>query len=471
MIVVLATLFACGVIVLLFLLDYDRKAKVSAAIWLPIIWLSLALSRSVSAWTAAFGATQTGGQSAGGVDAVQMLADGSPLDRNVLTALLAVGVLVLISRQSQVLKIVQASPWVTLFVLYCGLSLVWSDYPEVGFKRWIRTQGHVIMVLVVLTEKDRVAAMKQLLSRIGFLLIPLSILFIRYYPTLGRYYDIWVFRPSPSGVATNKNELGMLCLVCGLGAVWRLILEFQGPRLAGRLRRAVSQLALLAMTVWLFYTANSATSLACFLLGSGLIFARGLGPFAKSKKGAHILAGATLGLAFTALFLDSSGLLVSLVGRDATLTGRTEIWDVALALSGNPLTGVGFGSYWHGERLKKIWDIYWFHPVQAHSGYLEMYLNIGFIGLALLAMVILAGYQNLAKGFRQDMEFGRLKLAFFVVAIIYNATEAAFGGSIWFLLLLSIIAVPSNRPSAAAPKMEQIPLEVATDPMRRTVGI
>jgi hypothetical protein len=100
-----------------------------------------------------------------------------------------------------------------------------------------------------------------------------------------------------------------------------------------------------------------------------------------------------------------------------------------------------------------------------------MYLNIGFVGLALLGMAIFAGYRSLAKGTSQDREFGRLKLAFFVVAIIYNATEAAFGGSMWFLLLLAIIVVPAARTVTVQPRTEAVQFEEEPDPMRRTVGI
>jgi O-antigen ligase len=110
----------------------------------------------------------------------------------------------------------------------------------------------------------------------------------------------------------------------------------------------------------------------------------------------------------------------------------------------NPLFGAGFESFWLGPRLDKIWAVYWFHPTEAHNGYLETFLNLGWVGIALLAVVIVAAYRNVAAVLRRDPEAGRLRLAFFVSAIAYNFTESAFKtmNPVWFIFLLAAIAVP-----------------------------
>ena len=46
--------------------------------------------------------------------------------------------------------------------------------------------GDLAMVLVVLTDPDPKLAFKRLLTRAGFLLVPLSVLLIKYYPELGK---------------------------------------------------------------------------------------------------------------------------------------------------------------------------------------------------------------------------------------------------------------------------------------------
>ena len=75
---------------------------------------------------------------------------------------------------------------ILIFFPYCALSILWADYPLVAFKHWNKGIGDLVMVLVVLTDPEPAAAFKRLLSRLGFVLLPLSILFIKYYPSIGR---------------------------------------------------------------------------------------------------------------------------------------------------------------------------------------------------------------------------------------------------------------------------------------------
>ena len=62
------------------------------------------------------------------------------------------------------------------------------DYPDVAFKRWIKSLGDFVMVQIILTDRDRYAAIKRALPFMAFLLMPLSVLFIKFYPDLGRGY-------------------------------------------------------------------------------------------------------------------------------------------------------------------------------------------------------------------------------------------------------------------------------------------
>src|SRR5438128_11540843 len=111
------------------------------------------------------------------------------------SGILADGMIVLLARGRRSATFLRANGPILLFFLYCSASVLWSDYPEVAFKRWIRALGDIVMVLVVLTDTDPSAAVKRLLARSGFLLIPLSVLLIEYYPELGRGYIPGVWTP------------------------------------------------------------------------------------------------------------------------------------------------------------------------------------------------------------------------------------------------------------------------------------
>src|SRR5271165_2672105 len=197
----------CG----LFWLDHDPKGQTSKALWIPTVRLLLSGSRPVIAWLAVFGLAAPMQE----VVSTQQYVDGSPADRNVYTLLLVASVAVLLSRRRKVAELLRSNWPILLFFSYCVVSVLWSDYPFVAFKRWTKGCCDLLIVLIVLTEPEPGTALKRLLTRTAFLLVPLSVLFIKYFPELGREYNQWTWLPAYSGVTDNKNGLGMLCLIFG----------------------------------------------------------------------------------------------------------------------------------------------------------------------------------------------------------------------------------------------------------------
>src|SRR6266540_4431671 len=430
----IATVVYGFVIVALFLLDRDRKSRVSSALWIPVAWVSIGASRMVSQW---FGVAPA-------MESPDQYLEGSRLDRLILTGLLAAGLMVLVARGQRAGMFLRANGPILLFFLYGAVSVLWSDYPDVAFKRWTKAVGDIVMVLVVLTDPDPSAAVKRLLARTGFLLIPLSVLFVKYYPELGRGYHPWDWIPYYSGVSTEKNGLGLVCLVFGLGSLWRFLEAFYSEERTRRAGTLVAHGAVLAMVLWLFQHANSATSLGCFLIGGGLIVLTRRRGSAFRPAAVHILAVGIVSLCLFGLFLDSDVGLVQAMGRDATLTGRTALWDELLRMTVDPWFGAGFESFWLGQRVETMWRKYYWHPNQAHNGYLEVFLNLGWTGVALLGFLIVWGYRQVIGAFRRDQEAGRLRLAYFVVALVYNLTEAAFQvlHPMWIAFLLAVTVIP-----------------------------
>jgi O-antigen ligase len=122
-----------------------------------------------------------------------------------------------------------------------------------------------------------------------------------------------------------------------------------------------------------------------------------------------------------------------------------------------------------------MWSIYWWHPREAHDGYIEVFLNLGWLGIVLFGNVLVTGYRTVVSAFRRNAEEGRLRLAYFVVAVAYNFAESAFGSlnPIWIFFLLATISVPGGWikmkprktvtattiiPEAGVPCLEQVPM-------------
>ena len=426
-------------IVGLFVLDRDRKARTSAALWLPIAWLLITASRPVSMWL------QQSGPS-GGRGAIE---EGSPIDRTIFLALLIAGVMVLMRKGRGAAKFLRANPAILVFIFYCVVSTAWSDYPDVALKRWMKSLGDMAMVLIVLTERDRSAAIKRLVTTVAFILIPVSVLLIKYYPEVARYYSPYEGTMFVSGVALDKNALGMTCMVFGLGIWWRLLGVWTQERGRERTRRMIALGSVLALMFWLFWLAHSPTSESCFAMAAGIMAAVMLVRAARKPALVHIMAVTAVCVSFSALFLGADGGALKAMGRNPTLTGRTDIWKGVLHFAGNPIFGTGFESFWLGGRLARIWAegglLYGIN--ESHDGYLEIYLNEGWIGVALLAVILVVGYRKIVRAVGRDPQTYCLHLAFFVTAVIYNLTEAAFKTNhpLWIILLWAIMAASTTR--------------------------
>lgn len=430
----LATIVYIAGIAGLFYLDRDPDRKVSWAIWIPTLWLLIIGSRSVSEWF------QSGPQ----VSRMTQYTEGSPLDAAIFGILIAGGVVVLSRRSGKVRQFLGANWPLLAYFGWCALSVLWSGYPSIAAKRWVKATGDVIMVLVVLTDPEPALALKKLLSRAAFILLPVSVLFIKYYPDLGRVYDPWTWQPLYTGVTTFKNLLGMTCLLCGLGSLWSFSSAWHYREMPYRWRHMAAHGASLFFTTYLLHTANSMTSISCLVLAGTILVSTMQQKAAPRARMARLLIFGCVAFALMGLFGDPRTMLKS-VGRDPTLTGRTIIWHAVLSLHSNPIIGEGFESFWMGPRLQAVTDLTGGqHLQEAHNGYLEVYLNLGWIGVALLVNLIVHGYRSSMASFRRAPQFGRVRIALFTAGVIYSFTEAGFRmlSVAWFGFLLAAIAVP-----------------------------
>ncbi len=426
---------ACG-IAGLFYLDRDKTIRTSKALWIPLTWIWFITSRTASNW---LGASPTGGN-------VQL--DGSPLDAAVFGVLLAAAVVVLIRRRRRTCTLLAASWPILIYFFYCLISIAWSYHPDVAFKRWIKAIGDLAMVLVIVTDGQPVSALCRLFSRVGFLYFPTSVLFIKYYGELGRAYDP-AGGLANTGVSTNKNLLGVTLLVISLGTVWHLLSLLRAKNHPNRGRHLLAHGVLLAFGISLFAMADSATSTSCFILGCGLILATQLTAIKSRPARVHVLCLAivlTGGLTF--LSGGTAGVAHAL-GRQSSLSGRTDIWAAVIQASGNPVIGTGFESFWISPNVQVFSHILkakgWWHPEglnEAHDGYLEVYLNLGWIGVCLISTILINGYRRAVAAFRLNPPIGGLMLAYIVAAAVYSITEAGFRMMypMWFFLLLAIVS-------------------------------
>jgi exopolysaccharide production protein ExoQ len=428
------------------LLDERKRCPdLSGALWLPFIWLAIISSRPLSTW---FGFNLE-------FNNADDYLEGSPFDRLVFMLLIALALIVLLRRHLQWHAMLSENKYIFLLFAYLLISTLWSPYSFTAFKRWIKDIGNLIMALIILTDQKPFEALQTVFIRCASLLIPLSVLFIKYFPELGRSYNRWTYLPVFTGVTTNKNLLGMMVFVCGVFVLWSLLLATRADAKTTSWRAKVSRMILILMTIWLLYKAQSSTALGTMILTAILFFGTRFNILKRriSRIGTYIVIGAlVLSLLLT---LGVGEIVTEMLGRDATLTGRTDIWRLVLEEKINPLLGVGYYSFWLGERNQRLSEGYYYNLGEAHNGYIEIYLNVGLIGLLLFYLLLYFSHKNIAQTIRDGDEFGFLRLVLFAIVLIYATTEAVFNrmNPLWFGFLAVIMKPQSAqllRPLARA---------------------
>lgn len=460
----IATIATIAFILLLLRLGRDRRAHASWALLIPMLWFAIICSRPVSQWTHL-------GQSTNLMD---RFSETSPLDAGTYAALLAAGLLVLNKRWQRVKAIVQANLPVMLFFFYCFLSLSWSDDPPVAFKRWFKAIGDLVMILVLLTEDDHEWAIRRMYMAIASVMLPLSVLFIVFYPALGTSYDLYDHVTMYTGVATFKNLLGITCMASGLAGLWSFIAAWQDRADPDRKKHLFLYGSIMLMAIGLVLRADSMTSFSSLILAGMVIVVSVFRLPQRRPAIVLVTALAAIGVAGFALFMDTGGGMLHEIGRNATLTGRTTIWRAVLAQKINPFLGAGFESFWMGDRMQSVWSMSQYGIQEAHDGYLEVYLNLGWAGIALLGMMIVTGFRNSLILYRRDPEAGRLRLGLLTAALVFGFTEAGFRmlSPDWTGFLLGVTAIPlALERVVATERTKREAVREATKEKRREVRV
>ncbi len=424
--------------------DMVSRTRLSAALWIPQVWLLVRGSRPVSFWF-------------GGGLLVHTTADysgGSPMDALFAYALMGAALAVLLRRQLDWGGLISRNKALLMVFLYFGISTLWSDYTWVSFKRWTKECGNLLILLVLLTENDPVEAIKTVFVRCAYVCFPLSVTFYKYFPAIGRLYG-----PGGGGqvggITGEKNGLGEICVAFGLILLWDLIEIWERKSHTVDRKEIYPRLMVLGIGLWLLIACNSKTSLICGILGAGILLSNRI-PLVKSVPklvvvfGLVILPLVLLGV----MAYDVGDSMLGALGRDTTFTNRTTIWALVLSQHTNPVIGAGFYSFWLGERGQAIWDnLVNANITTAHSGYIETYLDGGYIGVIVLVVALAAIGWKLSREFLSGTDFGRVRFMSFVMIVVLNCTETAYFRltPLWLTFLLMALDVPrrSTEPVAA----------------------
>jgi len=435
---ILCVLFVLG----LLRIERENNPNASLALWIPTIWMLICGSKPVGSWFVPESASM-----------VRSLAAGNPINQFSLAVLFVLSLVVLIRRKAGLFEIIKDNKWLFLLYAYMGLSILWSETPSISFRRWIKVSITLVVAPVILTELSPAKALESILRRCAYVLIPFSMLLIKYYPYLGRQYNRWTGGLMWTGVAGQKNGLGLLCTISIFFFIWSYLYNKKTEQRT-KMPLVLSDTVILVLAAYLLFgnrSSYSATSIFILIVGTFMLLVfskiKFLGEWVGKKLTILIIIG-VLGYA-----LMNSALLpiiTSSLGRDTSLTGRTEIWSTAVSIvHDRPILGLGYGNLAVEEKIYNEHGV-----LQSHNGYIGVWVYLGMVGLALLAVFFLRFAAMIDRSMTQGKtDWTIFGICYLFMLLLYNYTESTFlGTSLTWTLIVFLCFLFSKNSTLILPK-------------------
>ncbi len=276
-----------------------------------------------------------------------------------------------------------------LFLLpaLCFVSALWSDYPALSARSAVQFLLTII-IGIVLAECMRPRVFVSSLFCALFVIAIASLLFgVNAYSEMEERFV-------HQGIFESKNQMAELGVYLSLSSLG-VVLDRLQPRL---LRR--TGLAALITGIYCIQVAHSAGS-TVFVVPAilSMLSLAGLSRLPGQTRAGLFIAGALamLSVSFAAaIILQDSSVALAALGKDATLTGRTELWSNAqLYIMERPLLGVGYQAFWQPDnpRAIELW-IENHVPIGSGFNFHNLYFNtgveLGAVGLAVLCVLLLS---------------------------------------------------------------------------------
>ena len=319
--------------------------------------------------------------------------------------------------------------WVLLGLVFA--SIIWSEAPVVTLRRSVALLGTTAFGIYLAACYTRQELLKLLLWALGLSAV-LSVVFVLFLPSYGIHTRSYF---ALQGVYENKNILG--CFMA-LAAITWLLYSFSQNK--GRMMGFV----FCVISITLLFLSKSITALVVFLLL--LIFLliffvnRYYNIWAVRPI---ILITLAVGSLLIRLF-NNLEIVLNVLGRDATLTGRTiiwrEVWDLILQ---HPWLGYGYSAFWLGWKgpSSYIWDVLPSKVISAHCGYLDLWLQLGLVGVIVFMISYFINIFKAQSLLRKNKSLEEMfPLLFFLFILIYNIPESALlvQNSLFWILYVAI---------------------------------
>ncbi len=356
-----------------------------------------------------------------------------PTDYSILQALFFVNYLVtiglLVLRWKKAIYVLNKDWTIGLLMGIALASLLWSSIPKITQVRSIALVGTSLFGLY-LASRYTIRQQLKLLGWSFAIIILMSCLFALLMPKFGIMLS-GVHAGAWRGIYVHKNMLGKMMAI---GATVFLLLAMDA-----RGKRWMPWLGV-CLSVILLFLSKSSSAIGNFMTIFALIPVYNTLRWSYHLMVPAMIAVITIGCTLSLWLSANAKVLLESIGKDPTLTGRTEMWpSIIEMIQKQPWLGYGYNGFWHDwdSPGAYVWSIAKWTPPNSHNGFLDLWLELGFLGILVFAI----GFSiNLLRGltlFRLDRSWQSfwtlLYLTFIILANIGESSLLNRNDLCWLL--------------------------------------
>lgn len=296
------------------------------------------------------------------------------------------------------------------------MSMLWSAAPEVTLRRSMGVGLTTVFGIYLASQFTLRQQVQLMVWAFGSMMI-VTLLMAVLTPELGLMNSA---EAAWRGPYSNKNMLGR---VTTLSAITALLVALSYHR---RFWLRLLGLGMFGLSVLILLLTTSKTTLVVFL---ALLVCLPVVAALRWNFNLTIAFSIVVALVATVgilLVVTNFNTILDLLGKDATLTGRTPLWEaLVVKIWESPWLGYGYSAFWLGWSgpSADVWATIDWAPRHAHNGYLDIAAELGLVGLTLFLLTMLTALWRAIVWLRlTNTAYGYWPLLYLIGMMLYNST-------------------------------------------------
>lgn len=272
-----------------------------------------------------------------------------------------------------------------LMPAFAALSAFWSVAPSLTLRTAIQYATTILIAAIAARTIDP----RDLV--VGALLGTVLVLGYSFLYGSGSY-DVFDATYAFSGAFGSKNQFGLFAAIGLLAALAALTLYRSSAPLSAF---AVGVGAAALYSLLISRSATSIASLAAAVAVASAAWVLLRLPAIGRRVGIALGVAAVAAIAVVAARAGLFEGVLTVFGKDETLTGRTYLWREGLRFGAdNPAVGMGYNAFWvrGTAEAERLWEEFYITSRSGfnfHNTYVEAYVTMGLVGFALTALLVL----------------------------------------------------------------------------------